>query len=313
MLNMSASPLTAEDVYTAAQRLKSIVRRTPLIHSEYLSERYGCHISLKLENMQKTGAFKLRGAYNKIASLTEAERRNGLIAASSGNHAQGVAYAARAFGIDFKTRIYMPESTPQTKIDSTSRYGDVEIILIDGTYDDASDAAHEDVETSGATYIHPYNDWDIIAGQGTVGLEIMQDAPETDVIISPVGGGGLLSGIALAAKSINPDICLYGVQCAYERPSGATIADGIRVKCPGEKPSILLNQYLNDMVQVPEASIAEGVKLLLSEAKVQVEGSGAVGIAALEDQWLRFNPQDNVVVVLSGGNIDLKRLQSIIA
>lgn len=311
MLNMT-NPLTAEDVYTAAERIRGIVRRTPLIHSEYLSERYGCHISLKLENMQKTGAFKLRGAYNKIASLSDFERQRGLIAASSGNHAQGVGYAARAFGIEFKTRIYMPESTPQTKIDSTSRYG-VEIILIDGTYDDASDAAHEDADASGATYIHPYNDWDIIAGQGTIGLEIMQDAPDTEVIVAPVGGGGLLSGISLAAKSIYSDVRLYGVQCTYERPSGATIADGIRVKRPGDNPSILLNQYLNDMVQVPEAAIAEGVKTLLREAKIQVEGSGAVGIVALEENILTFSPDDHVVVVLSGGNIDLKRLHSIIA
>jgi len=305
MVYTSAFPISVDDVHQAAARIKKVVRRTPILYADFLSEQLGCNVYLKLENLQKTGAFKLRGAYNKIASLTDEERERGLIASSSGNHAQGVAYAAHAFGIDHCTKIYMPESTPQTKIDHTRRNGQVEIVFVDGTHDDASTLAHEDAYSSGATFIEPYNDWQIIAGQGTIGLEIMQDLPQTDAIIAPVGGGGLLGGIALAAKSIMPDVQLYGVQCHYEKASGITIADGIRVKTPGEKPTTLLETYVSGWAQVDEAAIVQAVRDVMKQTHLVVEGSGVVGIAALQTGTLRFPHGTNIVIVLSGGNIDL--------
>ena len=241
--------MTAADIHTAAERITGIAHHTPLLHSDFISDQYGFDVAFKLENLQRTGAFKLRGAYNKIASLSDNQRARGLIAASSGNHAQGVAYAARCFGLDDRTRIYMPDSTPQTKIDSTRRYGDVEVVFVDGTYDDAARAAHTEADQTGATYIEPYNDPDIIAGQGTIGLEIMQDAPETDVILVPVGGGGLVSGIALGAHTINPDVRVFGIQANYARSEGYTIADGIRVKHPGEIPCALIQEHVEATAQ----------------------------------------------------------------
>jgi threonine dehydratase len=316
-------PVTADDIHTAAERIAGITHRTPLLHSDYLSNRYNADVSFKLENLQRTGAFKLRGAYNKIASLNNNERAHGLIAASSGNHAQGVAYAARSFGLDDRTRIYMPESTPQTKVDSTRRYGNVEVVFVDGTYDDAARAAHHEADTTGATYIEPYNDPDIIAGQGTIGLEIMHDAPQTDVIIVPVGGGGLISGIALAAHDVNPDVQLFGIQADYAQSGGYTIADGIRVKQPGDLPCSLIQEHVQALLRVDETDIAEAVRLLAQHIKLVVEGSGAIGLAALETGVLSLDdiastiPASDerlqVVIVLSGGNIDLKRWQAIVS
>jgi threonine dehydratase len=315
--------VTANDVHTAAERIAGIAHRTPLLHSDYLSDRYHADISFKLENLQRTGAFKLRGAYNKIASLSDNERARGLIAASSGNHAQGVAYAAQSFGLDDRTRIYMPDSTPQTKVDSTRHYGNVEVVFVDGTYDDAARAAHTEADNTGATYIEPYNDPDIIAGQGTIGLEIMDDAPDTDVIVVPVGGGGLISGIALAAHSVNPDVQVFGVQADYAAPGGYTIADGIRVKQPGDIPCSLIQDHVQALLRVDENDIAQAVRLLAQHLKLVVEGSGAIGLAALETGVLSLediassvissDERLQVVIVLSGGNIDLKRWQTIVS
>jgi threonine dehydratase len=300
-------PISLDDILLASENLRGVIYRTPIVKSEFLSKLYNLNLSFKLENMQKTGAFKLRGAYHTIASLSRSERQRGLIAASSGNHAQGVAYAAQVFGIEAHTTIYMPASTPETKMENTRRYG-VRVELVEGTYDTCARIAHEAAEQSGATYIEPYNDWRIIAGQGTIGLEIMEDAPETQVILSPVGGGGLISGIALAARTLRPDVRVIGIQASYANPSGYTIADGIRVAQPGDKPQRIIDHYVENLVKVDEKTISAAVLALAEYTRLLVEGSGAVGLAALMSGALTFEPQTHVVIVLSGGNIDLMRL-----
>ncbi len=307
VLEANYIPLTADDVQLASETLRGVIDHTPIIPSDALSKLAGCKVFLKLENTQKTGAFKIRGAYNTVASLTHTERQNGLIAASSGNHAQGVAYAARAFGIEEKTVIYMPDSTPQTKTDNTRQYG-VRVEIIEGNYDACSTVAHIEAERNGATYIEPYNDWRIMAGQGTIGLEIIQDLPQTDLILCPVGGGGLIGGIALAAHSLKPSVRVIGVQGRYAQPNGYTIADGIRVAHPGDKPMQIIERHVEELVRVDETQIGYAVVQLAQRGKVIVEGGGAVGLAALLSGMIRVTPNMNVVVVLSGGNIDLMRL-----
>lgn len=305
-------PITADDIILAAELIAPVIYRTPIVQSDFFSTLYGINVAFKLENMQKTGAFKLRGAYNTIASLTRTERNHGLIAASSGNHAQGVAYAAEAFGIADNTTIYMPASTPHTKMDNTRRYG-VHIELVDGTYDTCADIAHAVAQQTGATYIEPYNDWRIIAGQGTIGLEIMQDAPDTQVIIVPVGGGGLIAGVALGAHAINQKVRIIGVQAQYAQPNGYTIADGIRVAQPGDKALQVIQKHVEQLVRVDEQA-AEGAVLALAQyMRVLVEGSGAVGLAALMRGLLTFPIETNVVIVLSGGNMDLTRLAHLVS
>lgn len=311
ILERTPLPISADDVYLAAETLEHVIYRTPLMRSEFLSKLYDINLSLKLENTQKTGAFKLRGAYNTIASLSRAERLQGLIAASSGNHAQGVAYAAQMFGLADRTTIYMPSSSPIVKIESTRRYG-VNIELVEGTYDTAAAKAHEEADKTGATYIEPYNDWRIIAGQGTIGLEIMQDAPQTDVIISPVGGGGLIAGIALAAHTMQPRVRVIGVQAHYAQPTGYTIADGIRVAVPGDKPMQIIERYVEQLIKVDEHTISGAVLAMVQYTRLLVEGSGAVGLAAIMSGALQFAPGTNVVLVLSGGNIDLTRLGNLV-
>jgi threonine dehydratase len=311
MLIENMLPVTADDVHLAHELLDGVVYRTPIVKSEFLSKLYGCNISFKLENVQKTGAFKIRGAYNTIASLTKSERQHGLVAASSGNHAQGVAYAAQMFGIEHNTTIFMPNATPKTKMENTRRYG-VNVELVDGVYDLCAEVAHAHAEKTGATYIEPYNDWRIIAGQGTIGLEIMEDAPETDVVLVPVGGGGLISGIALACHSVKPNARVIGIQATYAQPTGYTIADGIRVKHPGEKPLQIIKQHVEKLVQVDEESIQGAVLAMVQYVRLLVEGSGAVGLAAIMTDTLHFEKDTNVMIVLSGGNIDLGRLQGMI-
>lgn len=312
MLNTNPIPVTLEDIQQAAERIQTVVKHTPLLEANRLSEALGYRVSLKLENLQRTGAFKLRGAYNKIATLTPQQKQFGLVAASSGNHAQGVAYAARAFGLDSKTRIFVPNTTPHTKIENTRRHGQVEIVMVEGVFDDAKQEAQAEANRTGATFIEPYNDWDIIAGQGTIGLEILHDAPDTDVIIAPVGGGGLLSGIALAAHSLKPDLKLYGIGAAYAYGSGTTIADGIRVKQVGDKPSLIFEQHIEQIIKVAEDKIEKAVQLLLHETHLVVEGAGAAGLAALQTGVLTFAPETHIVIVLSGGNIDLRQWNNLV-
>lgn len=303
---------TLADIYTAHERIHGVARHTPLLYSEALSQQTGYHISLKLENVQTTGAFKLRGAYNKIASLSAEQRACGLIAASSGNHAQGVAYAASSFGLDAATTIFMPESTPRTKIERTQRYGRVRVQLVAGTFDDARAEAHALAAQTGASFIEPYNDLDVIAGQGTVGLEIMQDAPETEAIVVPVGGGGLISGIALAARGLNPAVQVVGVGAIYRYTSGRTIADGIRVKQPGTLTQPIMDAYVQQVVRVDESRIEQAVYDLLQNVHLVVEGAGAVGLAALTTGTLTFAPGTRVVLVLSGGNMDAQHMSDVL-
>jgi threonine dehydratase len=307
----SYPPIVADDIFLAAERLEGVIYRTPLLKSEFLSKHYNLNVTFKLENTQKTGSFKLRGAYNTIASLSRAERERGLIAASSGNHAQGVAYAAQMFDLHERTTIYMPTTAPQTKRENTLRHG-VRVELVEGTYDDAARAAHAAAEASGATYIEPYNDPRIIAGQGTIGLEIVQDAPQTDVILVPVGGGGLIAGIALAAKTLRPRVRVIGVQAQYAHASGPTIADGIRVARPGDLPMEIIEHYVERLVRVDEVAIADAVLALADHTRLLVEGSGAVGLAAIMTGAVNFAPGTNVVIVLSGGNIDLVQLGALV-
>lgn len=304
-------PIAADDIFLAAERLEGVTYRTPLLKSELLSRLYHLNIVLKLENTQKTGSFKLRGAYNVIASLSPAERARGLIAASSGNHAQGVAYVAQMFGLHERTTIYMPANAPETKRENTRRYG-VKIELVEGTYDDAARVAHAAAAATGATYIEPYNDWRIIAGQGTIGLEIVQDAPQTDVILVPVGGGGLIAGVALAAHTLRPRVRVIGVQAKYAQPIGPTIADGIRVAQPGDLPTQIIERYVERLVCVDEAAIAGAVLALANYTRLLVEGSGAVGLAAIMTGVVSFPVGTNVVIVLSGGNIDLTQLDTLV-
>ncbi len=304
-------PIAPDDIFLAAERLEGVVYRTPLLKSEFLSKLYDLNVTFKLENTQKTGSFKLRGAYNTIASLSRAEQERGLIAASSGNHAQGVAYAAQMFGLQARTTIYMPANAPETKRENTLRYG-VKIELVEGTYDDAARAAHAAAEATGATYIEPYNDPRIIAGQGTIGLEIMQDAPQTDVILVPVGGGGLIAGIALAAHTLRPRVRVIGVQANYARPSGPTIADGIRVARPGDLPMQIIERYVERLARVDETAISGAVLALANYTRLLVEGSGAAGLAAIMTGAVTFEPGTNVVIVLSGGNIDLTQLGTLV-
>jgi threonine dehydratase len=282
----------------------------------------GNYIYLKTENLQKTGSFKVRGAFNKIAHLSDEEKRNGVIASSAGNHAQGVAMAATSYKI--KSTIVMPKHAPLSKISATKSYG-AEVVLHGEIYDEAYEKAKEIQRETGATFVHPFNDPYVIAGQGTIGLEIMEDLPDVDMIVVPIGGGGLISGIAIAVKSINPNVKIIGVQ-TENVPSivksisenhvstvdgKPTIADGIAVKTPGEITFNIIKEYVDDVVTVGEDEIANSILLLLERAKVISEGAGAASLAAV------LNRLDNIknkkiVALISGGNIDVNMLSRII-
>ncbi|TYP51576.1 threonine ammonia-lyase [Thermosediminibacter litoriperuensis] len=314
--------LTLEDVREAREVLKNVAYKTGLVHNTTFSEMSGNNVYLKMENLQKTGSFKLRGAYNKIAHLTEEEKRRGVIASSAGNHAQGVALGATSYGI--KSTIVMPKHAPLSKVSATKKYG-AEVVLHGNVYDEAYAMAKKIQEETGATFIHPFNDPLVIAGQGTIGLEIIEDLPETDVIVVPIGGGGLISGVAFAAKSVKPDVKVIGVQTS-NMPSMAvsiskktittvegvpTIADGIAVKTPGDLTFEMVQKYVDDIVTVDEDEIANAILLLLERAKVVSEGAGAVAVAAILN---RMNGIKNkrVVAVVSGGNIDVNILARVI-
>jgi threonine dehydratase len=300
-------------IEAARDALSGVVRRTPVEGSRPLSQLIGGAVWLKCENLQRTGSFKLRGAYSRICRLTDAERRHGVVAASAGNHAQGVALAASLLGAP--AVVFMPEGAPIPKVEATRGYG-AEVRFAGSTVDDALRAATVHAEQTGATVIHPFNHPDVIAGQGTVGLEILEQVPDVKTIVVSAGGGGLVSGIAIAAKSIRPDIRVVAVQAAgaaaiplslAERrptslPSMATMADGIAVGCPGELTLELITQYVDDIRTVSEDALARALLLCLERAKLVVEPAGAAAVAALADQPEGFEPP--VVAVISGGNID---------
>lgn len=315
--------MNIKEIRAAREALEGIVKRTPLDGSRTLSELSGCRVFLKTENMQRTGSFKVRGAYNKIKNLSAEEKERGVIAASAGNHAQGVALAAHSAGI--RSTVVMPEHTPVSKVSATKGYG-AQVVLFGQSYDDAYNKALEIQQKTGATFIHAFNDPFIIAGQGTIGLEIVEDLPEVDVVLVPIGGGGLISGIATAVKALVPGAKVIGVEakgaaCACKSlAAGApvsletvqTIADGIAVKRPGDLTFEIIKQMVDDIVTVTDDEIAHAILHLLERSKLVVEGAGAVGVAALLYEKVKKLKGANVVAVLSGGNIDINIVSRII-
>jgi threonine dehydratase len=284
------------DIREARARLEGVARVTPVYGSETLSKRAGREVFLKAENLQRTGSFKIRGAVNKLATLSPAERRAGVVAASAGNHGQAVAWAAREAGI--RARIFMPQDAPMAKVEPTKNYG-ATAELAGATFEDALAAALAYAESSGATFVHPYEDDRVIAGQGTIGLELAEQVPDAEAVVTPVGGGGLASGIALALRAVKPNLRIVGVQAGLH---GWTIADGIAVKSVGAHTGPILEDVLDDLVHVSDEEICDAIVLLLERSKLVVEGAGAVGVAALLSG--KVGGEGPAVAVLSGGNID---------
>jgi threonine dehydratase len=306
-------PVTLDDVRAARVLLEGVARRTPLEGSRPLTERVGGPVHLKCENLQRAGSFKIRGAYTRISGLTPEERARGVVAASAGNHAQGVALAASMLGA--RATVFMPTGAPIPKVQATRGYG-AEVRFVGQTLDEALVAAQAFEQETGAVLIHPFNHRDIVAGQGTVGLEILEQCPEVRTVVVCTGGGGLLAGVALAVKSLRPDVRVVGVQAeqaaAYPASLAAghpvplatmtTMADGIAVGCPGEIPFAIVRALVDEVRAVPEASLTRAMLLCLERAKLVVEPAGAAGVAAVLDDPTAFEPP--VVVVLSGGNVD---------
>jgi threonine dehydratase len=294
---------TLREVEEARERLDGIARVTPVYGSETLSRLAGREIWLKAENLQRTGAFKVRGAVNKIATLTPEERAAGVVAASAGNHGQAVAWAAREAGTH--ARIYVPQDAPMAKVEACRNYG-AETVMGGAFFEDAFAGARAYVEETGAAFIHPFEDPVVIAGQGTIGLELVEQIEAAQTVVIPVGGGGLAAGIGTVLRAVKPGVRIVGVQAGK---SGYTIADGIFVKEPGELTTSILDEVLDDMVHVSDEEISEALVLLLERTKLLVEGAGAVGLAALLHG--RVGGEGPVAVILSGGNIDPTLLISI--
>ncbi|HFK1748384.1 MULTISPECIES: bifunctional threonine ammonia-lyase/L-serine ammonia-lyase TdcB [Bacillus cereus group] len=315
--------LDITDIKKAKEILDVNARKTPLVKSFYLTSKTGGEIYLKLENMQLTGSFKFRGAFNKISQLTNEEKERGVIACSAGNHAQGVALSSHLLGI--KSKIVMPTSAPQAKVDATRGYGS-EVILYGDTFDDAKAKCEEIIKETGETYLHPYDDVEVMAGQGTIGLDILDDMWDVDTVIVPIGGGGIISGIAVALKSFNPSINIIGVQADnvhgmkasydagrilehYEAP---TIADGCAVKIPGNLTFEIVKDLVDEIVTVSEEELEVAMKDLLQRGKAVVEGAGALATAALlAGKVDKYVQGKKVVAVISGGNVDLKRISTV--
>ncbi|MGZ4311153.1 MAG: threonine ammonia-lyase [Solirubrobacteraceae bacterium] len=312
--------VSLDDIRSAAERLEGIARRTPLERSSTFSEWAGFDVFLKFENQQKTGSFKIRGAYNKIASLSDAERAAGVVAPSAGNHAQAVAFAAQSAGI--AATVYMPAAASLAKVGATEGYG-ATVKLVGDSVDEAVTIALEEASRNGKTLVHPFDDEAVIAGQGTVGLEILEDLPDVDTVVVPLGGGGLLSGIATAIKARHPEVRVVGVEAAGCAPYVAslqhggiqpvrqteTIADGIAVKSPGEITFALVRDLVDDVVTVTDGEIGQAIVHLLERTKSVVEGAGAVSLAALLSGRVSAR---RAVAVLSGGNIDTPLLMQVI-
>jgi threonine dehydratase len=295
---------TLTDIEAARGRVTGHARVTPIYGSETFSRRTGRKVWLKAENLQRTGSFKIRGAVNKISLLGEAERQAGVIAASAGNHGQAVAWAARELGI--KATVFMPQDAPMTKVEATRNYG-AETVLSGSGFDDALAAATARADETGATFVHAFEDVAVIAGQGTIGLELAEELPDVETFVLPIGGGGLAAGIAIALRELRPGVRIVGVQAG--KTGRGTIADGIAVKHPGELTMSILDDLLDDIVHVEDEAIAEAITLLLERAKVVVEGAGAASVAAL----LRggVGGSGEVCTLLSGGNIDPTMLISV--
>jgi threonine dehydratase len=320
---LSEQDVTLKDVEEAARVLQGVARRTPLDTSRTLSELSGMDLFLKMENLQRTGSFKLRGAYNKIYSLSDSERKRGVVAASAGNHAQGVAQAATL--LDTKSTIVMPESASPAKIDATKGYG-ARVVLHGSSFDETLEMARRICAKEDGTFVHPFDDPRVIAGQGTVALEMLDAQPHLGTLIVPTGGGGLISGVSVAAKAINPSVRVVGVQSqAYPGMYMAfktarivpfkaeeTIADGIAVKHPGKLDYKLIRRLVDDIVLVKDTDVAEAVFLMLERMKTVAEPAGAVGVAACLAGLVKARGEKCGVVV-SGGNIDMYTLDQIVA
>ncbi|CAN5465348.1 threonine ammonia-lyase [soil metagenome] len=311
------------DIEAAREILESIIIPTPILPDVRLSRELGANAFLKAECLQRGGSFKIRGAYNKIHRLSDAEKRRGVIAASAGNHAQGVALAAQFHHI--KATIVLPEFAPLTKINATKGFG-AEVILKGASFDEAVAYSKKLCEEKNLTYVHAFEDDYIIAGQGTIGYEIAEDLPQTTLVVVPIGGGGIISGIALAVKNLLPKVRVVGVQaenCAPVRESlkegkpiefaaKPTIADGIAVKRPGEKTLPIIKQYVDEIVEVTEEEIARGIFHCVQNNRLVVEGAGAAGVAALLAKKIEVKPDETVCAVLCGGNIDANLLSRVL-
>ncbi len=315
----TAERLDLEDIRAAEERIRPLIRETPLLPAGELSRRLGARVLLKAENLQLTGSFKVRGASNRIALLSTAEREAGVVAASAGNHAQGVAFAARRLGT--KAIAVMPIEASLAKVAAVRQYGG-EVVQVEGAFDEAGRAADELAEREGMTRVHAFDDPSVVAGQGTLGLEIASQAPDVRLLVVPLGGGGLATGTAIAVKSLIPEVRVVGVQaegCApylaslrAHRPIGArsanTICDGIAVKQPGELTLPLVERWLDDVVTVSDDQVAEAMVMLLERSKLVVEGAGAVAVAALMQGKVSAPGEGSVCAVLSGGNVDASLL-----
>jgi len=303
----------SDDVVAARKLLRDVISETPVVHSRVLSEAVSGPVYLKCENLQRTGSFKVRGAYSRIARLSDAERARGVVAASAGNHAQGVAFAAGLLGC--AATVVMPEGAPLPKVEATRGYG-AQVVLTGTCVEDALAEALAYAEQTGAVFIHPYDHPDVVAGQGTVGFEIVEQCPQVRTVVVPVGGGGLAAGVTVAVKGLDPSVAVVGVQAEAVAPypgslaaghpvsvqAGPTMADGIAVSRPGEVPFAIMSALADRVVTVSEESLSRGLLLCLERAKQVVEPAGAAGVAALLEHARDLVPP--VVVVLSGGNID---------
>jgi len=314
--------LTLADVEEARKRIGNAVKVTPLVRCDVFSKQLpDTNLYLKLETLQRTGAFKERGACNKLRGLSDEEKKKGVVAASAGNHAQGVAYHSSLLGVN--ATIYMPQTTPLIKVNNTRNYG-ANVVLFGTSFDDASAEAQRVVKEEGKVFVHPFDDFEVMAGQGTIGLELLEQNPDLDTIIVPIGGGGLISGIACAVKEKKPSIKVIGVQpdvlpsmkVAMEQhkpvliPAAKTLADGLSVRLTGSKTLKVCEKYVDEVVTVTEAEIAAAVLVLLEKEKIVCEGAGAAGIAAVVNKKCKIGKE--VACVVGGGNIDVTVLERII-
>ncbi len=319
-MSNNSKRITLDDVLAARERISSTCTHTNLIYSYELSKEFHNEVYLKPENLQVTGAFKIRGALNKIKTLSEEEKKRGLIASSAGNHAQGVAYSGHALGID--VTIVMPKTTPLIKVQATKNWG-ANVVLAGEIYDEAYEKAKQLEEENGYTFIHPFNDNEVMAGQGTIALEILEDMADTDIILVPVGGGGLISGIAVAAKAINPNIKVIGVESTGAQAMRESldaghpvslnkvdsIADGAAVKTVGDLTFEYAKDLVDDIITLDDEDLIEAIFLLVEKHKIVAEATGALSIAALKKLHVR---NKKVVSVISGGNIDVLTMSSLL-
>jgi len=314
---------TLPDPRKAMPHVAPFVHRTPLVTSRILSEETGLDVRLKAEMLQRTGAYKIRGALAKLAALSDEERARGVVCSSAGNHAQGVALAAAMVGV--RAVVVMAENATPSKVAATRGYR-ADVVLHGSIWDEADARARELVESDGLTYVHPFDDLDLIAGQGTIGLELHEQWPELEVVVVPIGGGGLISGVAAALKQANPAVRVVGVESAggpamkrsVERGELVTldrvdtVVDGLRVRRVGERTFELVRELVDDLVEVPDEAIAENVLWVMSRCKLVVEGAAAATVAALREGRIAAPPGTRVVCILSGGNLDLSQLQGLL-